>query len=80
MLIALVEVWTENFQISDYEGRTHFGMPRGDKMSLAPNEFDIQWSSFKPPHPLQVGTKNTPNMKYNVIRKTTNSRLELQLS
>ena len=41
MLIALVEVWTENFQISDYEGRTHFGMPRGDKMSLAPNEFDI---------------------------------------
>ena len=38
MLGVGVKVWTKNFQNLSFGGQTHFGMPRGDQMSLAPNE------------------------------------------
>ena len=33
-----VEVWTKNFLFRFIEDHAHFGMPRGAKMSLIPNE------------------------------------------
>ena len=38
MLGSSVEVWTKNILYRFIEGQTHFGMPRGDKMSLALNK------------------------------------------
>ena len=38
MLRGSVEVWAKNILYQFIEGQTHFGMPRGAKMSLALNE------------------------------------------
>jgi hypothetical protein len=44
------------------KGQTHFGMPRGAKMSLALNKTKIGCSSFKFKHYLQECTTSGKNL------------------
>ena len=45
----LVQAWSQCGGLN-IESQTHFGMPKGAKMSLAPNRI----FSFKPPHQFQA--------------------------
>ena len=74
-----VEVWMKNFLYRFSEGQIHFDPPRGTKMNLPPNELEIKYSSFEPPHRIQACTENLLNME-SIVCNTTNSRPILQLS
>ena len=56
------------------EGQSHFGLPRGAKISLALNELRYIASSFKVKHNLQACTTSWKNIN-DIICKTTNGKL-----
>lgn len=66
------------FYISSLRVRSHFGMWRGAKTSVA-QYTNFECSLLKPPHRLQACTNNLSNME-SITCKTTNLWPKLQLS